>query len=399
LVEFAVYRPFNAKYARPNEQFGSPRYIAYVLRQKGEIQWAELGEAAVIDKSVEDLRKALGEVDEKTKAPKAPEKKIKPLARALDEKVMRQIRKLLGETRQVFISPDGKLSLVPFAALVDENNRYLAERYSINYLTSGRDLLRLQVARESKSAPLVVGDPTYGDPDPQAKMHFRYLHTAAELEGIKKVVPEALVLDKKNATEAALKKAHAPRFLHIATHGFFLPNGDSSPANSRSFSLLGLPPTRAGAGSDVVVGDIQNPLLLSGLALAGANRRQSGEDDGIMTALEVAGLDLWGTRLVVLSACDTGVGEVKNGEGVYGLRRALVLAGAESQVVSLWKVNDTVTKDLMVAYYKELARNVGRAEALRRVQRRMLLDPKRRHPYYWAGFIHSGEWANLNGRR
>jgi CHAT domain-containing protein len=88
-------------------------------------------------------------------------------------------------------------------------------------------------------------------------------------------------------------------------------------------------------------------LLRSGIAFAGANKRQSGEDDGILTAFEAAALDLWGTKLVVLSACDTGNGEVKNGEGVFGLRRALVLAGAETQVSSLWKADDKVTRKMM----------------------------------------------------
>ena len=145
-----------------------------------------------------------------------------------------------------------------------------------------------------------------------------------------------------------------------------------------------------------------------------------------MTAQEVAGLDLWGTKLVVLSACDTGVGEVKNGDGVYGLRRALVLAGAESQVMSLWPVSDQGTRDLMIQYYEALQRGEGRSAGLRGVQLRMLSshqlkptgpnrillhekepsDPAanqrlRRdysHPYYWASFIQSGAWTNLEGK-
>lgn len=413
LIEFAAYRPFNAKSLKPEEQFGAPRYVAYVLRQQGEVHCIELGETEAIDQSIEELRQTLKRLD-KNGAPTISERKAKQLARALDEKVMQPVRKLLGDARQLLLSPDGDLNLVPFAALVDENNHYLVDRYSINYLTSGRDLLRLQVARKSKSNPLVVGDPAYGEPavkntvaeragrseeSPLAKIYFRPLATGAEAEAIKAEMPEALVLKKKEATEAALKQTRAPQVLHIATHGFFLQSVDSSPTNSRGFSLLGLPATRSGTGSEAAIGKIENPLLRSGLALAGANSRQSGDDDGILTALEVAGLDLWGTKLVVLSACDTGIGEVKNGEGVYGLRRALILAGAESQVASLWKVNDSATKDLMIAYYKELMKGMGRAEALRRVQKRMLLDPKRRHPYYWASFIHSGEWANLDGRR
>jgi CHAT domain-containing protein len=181
----------------------------------------------------------------------------------------------------------------------------------------------------------------------------------------------------------------------------------------------------------------ENPLLRSGLALAGVNQRQSGAgEDGVLTALEATGLDLWGTKLVVLSACETGLGEVKNGEGVYGLRRALVLAGSESQVMSLWQVSDAATRDLMAAYYKRLQAGEGRTEALRQVQLMMIksgapgadgrrqtagagtttptaasgqqrglgiergqktLPEDRSHPFYWASFIQSGDWRSLDG--
>jgi CHAT domain-containing protein len=143
---------------------------------------------------------------------------------------------------------------------------------------------------------------------------------------------------------------------------------------------------------------IESPLLRSGLALAGVNEHKE-DDNGILTALEVTGLNLWGTKLVTLSACDTGVGEVKNGDGVHGLRRALALAGAETQVMSLWAVSDKATRELMVAYYGRLKQGEGRGEALRRVQLEMLKNVNRRHPYYWASFIQSGEWANLEGKR
>lgn len=405
LIEIASYQPFNTRFTNPKEAFGPPRYAAYLIRNQGEIQWADLGEAGPINQTINNWRNALRDPRK--------EKEVNVLARVVDEKVMHRLRGLLGDTRRLLISPDGDLNLIPFAALIDENNHYLIENYSISYLTSGRDLLRLQVARASKSNALVMADPAYGDApaavaatvhteeagDPLATLYFNPLLTGAEADALKSVMPDSLVLKRKDATETALKRVHAPRILHIATHGFFLQTGDSSAESSRSYSLLALPATRSGKSTDALIRKIENPLLRSGLALAGANRRSSGEDDGILTALEVAGLDLWGTKLVVLSACDTGIGEVKNGEGVYGLRRALVLAGAESQAVSLWKVNDAATKDLMVAYYKELMTGKGRAEALRKVQLIMLRDPKRRHPYYWASFIHSGEWANLEGRR
>jgi CHAT domain/SPOR domain len=143
---------------------------------------------------------------------------------------------------------------------------------------------------------------------------------------------------------------------------------------------------------------IENPLLPSGLALSGANRGNSGDDDGLLTALEMAGLDLWGTKLVVLSACDTGLGEIKNGEGVLGLRRALVLAGSESQVISLWAVKDKLAKEVIIPYYKALGRGERRGEGLRQVQLQMLRSRDRHHPFYWAAFIQSGNWVNLDGR-
>jgi CHAT domain-containing protein len=133
--------------------------------------------------------------------------------------------------------------------------------------------------------------------------------------------------------------------------------------------------------------------------LAGANRRSATDDDGILTALEASGLNLWGTKLVVLSACDTGVGEIRTGEGVYGLRRAFVLAGAESLVMSLWPASDYTTRKLMTEYYRNLKLGKGRGEALRDVQLSMLRRNPKLHPFYWANFIQSGEWANLQGQR
>jgi CHAT domain-containing protein len=107
---------------------------------------------------------------------------------------------------------------------------------------------------------------------------------------------------------------------------------------------------------------------------------------------------LWGTKVVTLSACETGVGEVKNGEGVYGLRRAFFEAGAETLVMSLWPVSDSVTRKLMTAYYSGLKDGLGRGEALRKAQLAMLKRKERRHPYYWASFIQAGNWRNLDGK-
>jgi CHAT domain-containing protein len=110
----------------------------------------------------------------------------------------------------------------------------------------------------------------------------------------------------------------------------------------------------------------------------------------VLTALEASGLDLWGTKLVVLSACETGVGKISNGDGVYGLRRSLVIAGAESLVMSLWQVDDFATKDLMAGFYKRLAAGKPRSAALRDTQLELLAQPKYAHPFYWASFLPAG---------
>jgi CHAT domain-containing protein len=126
---------------------------------------------------------------------------------------------------------------------------------------------------------------------------------------------------------------------------------------------------------------------------------KTGDDDGILTALEASSLDLWGTKLVTLSACDTGLGEVKNRDGVYGLRRAFVLSGTETLLMSVWPVSDYVTRELMTSYYKGLKQGLGRGEALRQVQLSMLKRKGREHPFYWPSFIQSGDWANLDEQR
>jgi CHAT domain-containing protein/Tfp pilus assembly protein PilF len=412
LIEFATYRPFNAKAIKDDEAYGQPRYVAYVLRREGDIEWKELGEAKAIDTSVALLRKALRD-------PKRVD--VKRLSRAVDAKVFQPLRPLVGDLTRLLISPDGSLNLVPFAALVDERGRYAVMRYSISYLTSGRDLLRLQTPRESKGGPLVVAAPDFGRrsqveaarlekqendaSEGEVKMesarsaikefYFPPLpYAEREGEALRALLPDATLLTKGQATKAALSQVQSPKLLHIATHSFFLEDQQLPPAGE---SLTDNPERTLqrleGRGVR-----IENPLLRSGLALAGANEHKE-EDNGILTALEVTGLNLWGTKLVALSACDTGVGEVKNGDGVYGLRRALVLAGAETQVMSLWAVSDKATRELMVTYYGRLKQGQGRGEALRRVQLEMLKNVNRRHPYYWASFIQSGEWANLEGKR
>jgi CHAT domain-containing protein len=142
----------------------------------------------------------------------------------------------------------------------------------------------------------------------------------------------------------------------------------------------------------------RHPLLRAALVLAGAQAAPSGaRDDGLATALEIAGMNLRGTQLVVLSACDTGRGEVRAGQGVFGLRRALVVAGAETVVSSLWRVDDDATRDLMSRHYAKLLKGDGRAEALRAASQEV--RAARSHPYYWAPFVAVGKPGPLSGMR
>ena len=362
LLEFAVFRPFDPKAERNAEAFGPPHYAAYVVRKRGTPIGVDLGAVADINPLVGRFRNAVRD----------PASNVKVPARALDERVMQPLRASLDGVTRLLISPDGDLNLVPFEALVDGQGRYLIERYATSYLTSGRDLLRMQVPRAVPGRPVIVADPLFGEPLAAAELYFAPL-SASATEGrfIKELFPDATLLTGSLATKAAVAQLKAPRILHIASHGFFLNAGEPSAA-------------------------AQNPLLRSGLALAGGNVMQR---DGILTALEASALDLWGTKLVTLSACDTGVGEIQNHEGVYGLRRAFLLAGAETLVMSLWPVSDYITRDEMVGYYARLREGAGRGDALRQAKFEIFKRSSRRHPYYWASFIQSGEWANLDGRR
>jgi MYXO-CTERM domain-containing protein len=381
LVEILRYTPKSALYVLPAPKGGArepvpagdepARYAAYTLRHDGALTWADLGEAAPIDAAVTALRAVLI----------SPAKDAKPAARALYQRTMGKILPALGEVSTLLISPDGALGLVPFGALVDDRGRYLIERCTLTYLTSGRDRLRPAAPPAPRQVPLLLGNPafsaTIGGSAPKGgerSMDLRGVRfpplpgTATEVSAIATLLPRAQLLTGAAATETAVKALRGPGLVHLATHGFYAPD------------------TR----KDKVADAREDPMLRTGIALAGADHGGRGGDDGILTALEASSLDLRGTRLVVLSACETGLGDASEGDGIYGLRRALVIAGAETVVTSLWRVADAATRDLMQAYYAELRRGAGRSEAMRKVELGMLAEPGRAHPYFWASFIVSG---------
>ncbi len=399
LIEIVHYRPFDPK----TNEVSDPHYAAYILPPNGDPTWLDLGPAEPINTAAQALRRELDNPNDRLAA--------KRRGRELDAMVMEPIRAKLGNAQHLLISPDSQLNLIPFAALVNENDQYLLETHQITYLTTGRDLKRLQLNQQPQSPPLIVADPDYGQSKEGtsiannrsaqrsqdiANLQFGDLPgTAAEAAALTNILPNATVLTRNNATENAIKQAQAPEILHIATHGFFL--ADVEQVAAPDWEMRGLIDVLPRPGSTPRPrGPVENPLLRSGLALAGFNPRQSGAEDGALTALEVASLNLRGTQLVILSACETGVGEVANGEGVYGLRRSLTIAGSESQVISLWKVADEETKELMVDYYQRLQQGGGRSDALRQVQLEMAQGVSNAHPYYWAAFIPSGDWRPMS---
>lgn len=400
LIEFVRYRHVDPRNARADPE---PRYVAYLLPWRGPPQWVALGDAAPIDAAIHAALAAMrgdASIDAARRA-----------LRHLETLVLAPIRGRLTGITHLILSPDSNLNLVPFDALIDAQGRYAAEDWLVSYVGSGRDLLRMAARRAPRSPATVVAAPDYGPPrSPTCEGLDSFCPLAGALEeavALQAYLPGARVVTGPQATKSFLAAAVGPSVLHIATHGFFMRDGapgapaatgriDVAPSEISSYATRGLyvdgvgfsPIAAPKPGSD----DSTSGLDRAGLALARANSHP----DGIVTARELARYDWWGTQLVVLSACETGVGAVPSGEGVYGMRRALVLAGAEAHVVSLWNVDDASTQQLMRDFYDELARGTGRAEALRRAKVRLLRQPAFGHPYYWAAFIPAGDWTPLH---
>ncbi len=399
LLEYIVYQSYDPK----TNKWGKPRYAAYILQPNRQPRGIDLGDAAEIDQLIADWLQTLNKVPSKTLAFQRREEKAQKAAGALLEaKIIAPLRLYIKNAQHLLIAPDSQLNLIPFAALPNgAEGKYLIEDYQLTFLTSGRDLLKLQNPVPPRSPSLVMGNPDYGAEAPVklgdenrsadiGKLNAFCCNalpgTQAEVDGIRPLFPNANIYTGKDAGIDKLEPIKAPSILHLATHGFFLP--DNPPPEPAAKALTGsLQETLKPDLSD-------NPLLRSGLAFTGFNPKDN-KYGGALTALEATTLDLWGTKLVVLSACQTGVGDVRTGEGVYGLRRAFVLAGAESQVISLWNVSDIGTQVLMVHYYANLKKGMGRSEALRQVQLAMLQGGAYPNPYYWAAFIPSGDWRSF----
>ncbi len=406
---------------------GEDRYLAWVLRPDRSIALVEVGRATAIDSAIDKFQSSVqrsrtyARIDRGARAPQRRDTGSSlENAEQLYKAIWTPIQSAIKKASVTIISPDGQLNLVPFAALRNAGEKkFLVEDAEIVYVTSGRDLIGEHEAQTLQGELIMVANPNFGGVakgNPSVEISNRADATRSgdvpgtfePLPGTQKEaerIPSLLdgkskgkkVLTQEDAQEAAVLAVRRPLVLHMATHGFFL--SDTTPRPAEKDQPAGWHP---GSGA---VRRTENSLLRSGLALTGANQagKASSAIDGLLTAYEVSGMDLHGTELVVLSACQTGVGEVRNGEGVFGLRRAFALAGAKNLVMSLWNVDDELTVKQMEGFYRSYVQGRHPAAALRAAQLAMIEDMKKAQgivePFYWAPFFVQGQTSIVKAAR
>ncbi len=388
LVEYLRWTVFDPVRSGRGTPWRGARYAAMLLRGRGPPRWFDLGDAGVIDRAADRLRTLLRDSDSDTDAANAA---------AVDvwQRLIVPFEPLLKGASHLLVAPDGDLNLLPFGVL---GSPMLGDRCVVSHLTSGRELLRpvLPAASEAMVHVLVdadfdadglVGAPTVASPAeaiPAALRLDALLRTRDEAVVIASLFDRCRVLAGADASVAALKSIQRPALLHIATHGVFTSAPPVAPVMRSQWLEVGGEWVELGRASR---SPVDNPMLHSGLALAGANRSAPGRPSGFITATELAALDLRGTELVVLSACNTGLGVTAPGSEFAGLRRAFAVAGAAAQVISLWEVEDDATAALMEAFYRRLLAGVGRAVALQQAQGELRRRPRWSHPSAWAAFV------------
>jgi CHAT domain-containing protein len=401
----------------------SDRYLAWVYSANEEhVTIIDLGAAGPIDAIIRTVRREITESALASRSigePKAARQCEDALAK-LSEALWQKLP-IGNKAKTVILSPDSSLWLVPWAALRGSDHPVI-EDYDLRLVVSGRDLLS-----EPHDGPaersLIVADPDFdraqpgtARPKPPGSSRAssvgsrfaeiapvpRLQFAAAEAGGVTPSIRSLTrsapqVLTGINATEFAVKSARSPEILVIATHGVFLTNARVS--EESTFDLFsGSRATRQVSPTepDWTTVTRENPLLRAGLLMAGFNTGNgSAGADGVLTGMEIVQMDLQGTELVVLSACDTALGEVNNGEGVAGLRQSFQLAGAGSVVASLWSVDDRATALLMQDFFRNLSRGMSRSEALRQAQLSRIRSRQKRygaaHPFFWAAFTVTGQ--------
>ena len=421
LVEIARIKVYDDQSSDEAEN-APEHYLAWIVPAAGEdpIRFVDLGEAEPIDTAVREVRTGLQEALVQLRELGEPEaeQNLHRVLRNLAERIWDPLLPALGERRKLYLSPDSLLWLVPWSALPLEGGEYAIEKYDVRFVVSGRDLVKNKTLF-TPGRSIMVADPNY-DLSPAeistatatlfkgprrgpatvkaTSSGASKLGIAARLPGTRVeanavrpqleayVGTEAYVYTEQWALEAVVKTLRQPRVLVLSTHGFF--QQDESAAGEAG------EPAAPG-----VAREFNNPLLRCGLLLAGCNHladsAQNDSEDGILTGLEIVGTDLRGTELVVLSACETGLGEVRNGEGVAGLRQAFQLGGAKSVIATLWQIPDRETARLMSVFFAKLAQSGDKPGSLRAAQLGLIAGRRERngaaHPFFWAAFTITGE--------
>ncbi len=438
LVDFIQYRRYDfAAKGTPNgwKEQRCAAYLTFPLAGASTnvvVERVDLGEAAPINEAVELVCKRMS-------AGQFAAKDLPAALQKLSQLVYAPLAEHLKNVSHLIICPDGQLSRLPFEML-QVGNKFLVEEKTISYVTSGREVVRLASSKSNvqSSKPLVMGNPDFdfdlksfpekrvtrvpnSNEETRAESGASVAHSSenglavtrslsrdyrglkfpplpgaeAEARSVAKLLGGDGVLRlRAEAREAELKSVQSPRVLDLATHGFFLSDQEFSPTNSGNAELL------VGLGAPQRVSttktDWENPLVRCGIALAGANRARqipnAVAEDGLLTGLEASLLNLQGTELVILSACDSGAGEVKIGEGVMSLCLAFRIAGAETVLASHWKVSDKATSLLMTEFMHRWRAGGSRANAWREAQLTLLRSKDFSNPFFWSAFTLTGQW-------
>jgi len=397
LVDFLVYNEIDFK----TQATKSTQLVALVANHDG-IVLVHLGEMLPIAEAISAYRKAiLDEADNEFKSLTHPK-----LAQQLYQQLWQPLLPYLDAKKTVYLVPDGILNLLPFKALQTQDAHYLSEQVQLIYLNSGRDLV-LPVTTTKPHNAAIFANPQYDaqktPPDTLPRKRSMTISRGLEdvyfapLEQTQKEGDEIVKLmqiapqkpqfyTQLTATETEINRLVQPRILHLATHGFFMEDikSDTNHAQLRNLTV-----NKASRKF------IENPLTRSGLAFSHANQgikgvKQVDGSDGILTALEVLSLNLEGTELVTLSACETGLGDIKVGEGVYSLNRAFQEAGAKAVLSTLWSVDDEGTNQFMQRFYRRFLQGMPAQQALQDTQTEFIHSTEWNQPFFWATFVMTG---------
>ncbi len=436
LVDLIRFKPVAFGASEEENEARPFHYAAWLTPPPGpeQVRIVDLGESEPIDRAVTVARiamqDAIGTGQEKSliqqKGEPEAEKKFQEAYREASKLILAPLAEHLKDRKELIVSPDASLWLIPWGALPIEGGHYAIERWNIRYVVTARDLVKSSDAVTKVGLPRIFANPNYDlaaseiptalaaalAPTSLTPGKFNSVPDAAQLAGLDRgtrsmqmfgqarplpgSAAEAAAIEPKltayagrpksytgdQALEGVFKLLSPPKVLVLSTHGFFLPDRELK--------------------KDALVDDdgrvLENPLLRCGLLLAGFNNRDQiadkNLDDGILTGMEIVGVNLRGTELVVLSACETGLGEVRNGEGVAGLRQAFQLAGARAVVSTLWEIPDTQSSRLMNDFFGNLSDGQSKSDALRGAQLTMIKTRREKngaaHPFFWAAFTLTG---------